>query len=785
MIIARQSTARTVTVGPVLDADGVAVTDGVVGDFKISKNGGAPAALNGSATLTHRHTGFYSLALTASDLDTVGQAEVVIDDTTNACPMKDITVVEEAVYDALFAASALGYVANAPVNVAQFGGSNGTFSGGRPEVNASHWGGTAVGSTEVRANLINIAGSAVNTSAAQLGVNVVNFGGSAGTFSSGRPEVNTTHFAGQTITCSGGVTIPAATLASTANITAGTITTVTNLTNAPTNGDLTSTMKASVQTEAEEALQTYHLDHLIASADPGAVVANSSFLAKLVSKSGTPAFSSYDNTTDSLEALRDNVGTAGAGLTAADDAVISAIAALNNITAASVWAVGTRTLTAGTNIDGSTFTAIPWNDNWDAEVQSEVQDAIEANNLDHLVKIAVDTDFATTVHVDSVVGQMAQTSDGGYSRATDSLEAIRDRGDAAWTTATGFSTHSASDVWAVATRVLTAGTNIVLAKGTGVTGFNDLSAAQVNTEVDTALADIHLDHLIASADPGSIVANSSLWAALTSKSSTPSYASYSNQTDSLEALRDRGDAAWITATGFSTHSASDVWAVATRVLTAGTNIVLAKGTGVTGFNDLSAAQVNTEVDTALADIHLDHLIAVADPGGVVADSSFLSKLVSKSATPSFASYSNQTDSLEAIRDRGDAAWITATGFSTHSAADVWGVGTRTLTAIDEDATTLDLDATIRAAVGLASANLDTQIDAIPTAAENAAGLLDLSNGVETSLTVRGALRLVSSVLFGKSSNGGKTFRDFGDTKDRVTGTMDASNNRVSVSRDST
>lgn len=44
-----------------------------------------------------------------------------------------------------------------------------------------------------------------------------------------------------------------------------------------------------------------------------------------------------------------------------------------------------------------------------------------------------------------------------------------------------------------------------------------------------------------------------------------------------------------------------VWTEATRTLTAGTNIVLAKGTGITGFNDLSAAQVNTECDTALTD----------------------------------------------------------------------------------------------------------------------------------------------------------------------------------------
>jgi len=48
------------------------------------------------------------------------------------------------------------------------------------------------------------------------------------------------------------------------------------------------------------------------------------------------------------------------------------------------------------------------------------------------------------------------------------------------------------------------------------------------------------------------------------------------------------------------------------------------------------------------------------------------------------------------------------------AAAVWSESTRTLTAIDEDSTTLDLDATIRAAVGLASADLDTQLGDIAT-----------------------------------------------------------------------
>ncbi len=108
-VFCRQSTAIIVTVGPVLDADGVAVTDGVVGDFLISKNGAAPAALNGSATLTHRNTGHYSLSLTATDVNTVGTVEIVINDLTNACPIKEITVVETTIYDALFADTANGF----------------------------------------------------------------------------------------------------------------------------------------------------------------------------------------------------------------------------------------------------------------------------------------------------------------------------------------------------------------------------------------------------------------------------------------------------------------------------------------------------------------------------------------------------------------------------------------------------------------------------------------------------------------------------------------------------
>jgi hypothetical protein len=64
-------------------------------------------------------------------------------------------------------------------NVTQFGGTNGTSSGGRPEVNVSHFGGTAGTFALGRAE-----------------VNTTHFGGTAGTFAAGRPEVNLTHVKG-------------------------------------------------------------------------------------------------------------------------------------------------------------------------------------------------------------------------------------------------------------------------------------------------------------------------------------------------------------------------------------------------------------------------------------------------------------------------------------------------------------------------------------------------------------------------------------------------------------
>jgi hypothetical protein len=80
-----------------------------------------------------------------------------------------------------------------------------------------------------------------------------------------------------------------------------------------------------------------------------------------------------------------------------------------------------------------------------------------------------------------------------------------------WTNATRTLTSFgtlATDVWAVATRTLTSGTNIVLAKGTGVTGFNDLDAAGVRSAV--GLASANLDTQLA-ALPSAATTASAVW----------------------------------------------------------------------------------------------------------------------------------------------------------------------------------------------------------------------------------------------------------------------------------
>ncbi len=69
----------------------------------------------------------------------------------------------------------------------------------------------------------------------------------------------------------------------------------------------------------------------------------------------------------------------------------------------------------------------------------------------------------------------------------------------------------------------------------------------------------------------------------------------------------------LTSTKFASGAFDAVWSVATRLLTAGTNIALAKGTGVTGFNDIAAGAAMTLTSgerDSIADAILDRANAI-------------------------------------------------------------------------------------------------------------------------------------------------------------------------------
>ena len=109
------------------------------------------------------------------------------------------------------------------------------------------------------------------------------------------------------------------------------------------------------------------------------------------------------------------------------------------------------------------------------------------------------------------------------------------------------------------------------------------------------------------------------------------------------------------------------------------------------LNDVSTAEVNTQVDLGLSDIGLDHLVSASVTGTDITDNSIIAYMVSKSATADWDSFVNTTDALEAIADSagGDATAANQTTIINHL-TDVKGTSfvkdTHSLTDITADVT---------------------------------------------------------------------------------------------------
>ena len=213
---------------------------------------------------------------------------------------------------------------------------------------------------------------------------------------------------------------------------------------------------------------------------------------------------------------------------------------------------------------------------------------------------------------------------------------------------------------------------------------------------------------------------------------------------------------WVTATGFSTLDTGDIDA---RLAAYDAPTKAELDAAIAGLNDISAAEVNAECDTAISDASLATAAALAaaqtdldtitDTGveatnmrgtdgantttppttAAIADNVWDELLAAHSVSGSLADAvsttlqgvavtSGNVDAVLADTNElqtNQSGWLTATGFSTHSAADVWASGTRTLTSFG----TLIADIWAAATRTLTAGTKDTEIDAIKAVADKA------------------------------------------------------------------
>ena len=427
----RTNTACRITVGPFFDK-----TDGVTPETALTVTSCkltlmvdvanvptlildvAPTASGGANDMVHvtgDDAGFYDLELAAADVNYLGRGMLAITDAATHCPVfHEFMILPAMVYDSMILGTDvmqadttqwLGVAVSTPT------------VGGVPNVNTKTWNDL----TTVALPLVpTTAGRTLDVSTGgEAGVDWGNVGSPTTANALTATSIITTQkvdvetIKTNPVVNAGTVTFPTgATLASTTNITGGTITTATNVTTV--NG-----LAANVITAASM------------NADASAEIADAVWDEDATGHQTTGTFGQA-------------IGDPGADTTTIYQSVVTDAAGTN--IAADIIAIEAQTDDIG--IAGAGLTAVPWNSAWDTEVQSEAEDALVVHRLDELLNADSDIDGAAPPTVGSVFHELMTKTAGSftYDQTTDSIEALRDRGDAAWITATGFSTLNAGDV---------------------------------------------------------------------------------------------------------------------------------------------------------------------------------------------------------------------------------------------------------------------------------------------------------------------------------------------------
>jgi len=479
MLYLKQSTAATIKLGPFVDdSDGkTAETELTISqaDIRLSKNGGDIAQTHNSAGATHDELGYYNVPLDTTDTNTLGTLKVIVSESGALPVFADFMVITAEAYDTLCGTDHFTVDLNGTpsVNVVQISGDS---------TAADNLESYCDGTTAQPVNVTQIGGTA------QSAIDLKDFADTGYD-----PTTHKVQGVVLTDTCT-------------------------------TNTDMRGTDNAYTGTPPTAVAIRQEMD------------SNSTQLAAILTDTGTTLDGKLDTIAGYLDtevaAILEDTGTTIPGLIS-DLNDLSAqdvwgyvtrtltSAGSGGATAQEVWEYATRTLTANTNLNIPSAADIA-DAVWDEAIADHTAGTTFGGKNQRVVPSETLNDYKADVSGLATSAALAIVDGNVDSILEDTNELQTNQGN--WLTATGFSTHSAEDVWSVATRSLTdkAGFTISGTKTT-LDALNDISSGDVSTACGTAL-DTY--------DPPTATEMASAFTEIKG-------ATWSSATDTLEHIRDK------------------------------------------------------------------------------------------------------------------------------------------------------------------------------------------------------------------------------------------------------
>lgn len=280
--------------------------------------------------------------------------------------------------------------------------------------------------------------------------------------------------------------------------------------------------------------------------------------------------------------------------------------------------------------------------------------------------IGTATDFGSgTSTIAANLQDLADNGTAAYDRSTDSLQAIRDRGDSAWTTGAGGS--CTADVGCIADGTAQAATSTTIQLASAET-FADDELIGATVLINSATAGTGQARLITDYVSSTDTATVDTWT--TTPTGTITYRVFGTPPGSSTSPAPANVTQWlgtaaatpttagvpevdVTFVSGTAQTANDIGADANTLVT-GVNVTTVEGGDAT--DAIAAPLVTYRLDELLAG---DSDIDGAAPPTV---GSVFHELMTKT-TGSFT-YDQTTDAVEAIRDQGDAAWTSGSATCT-------------------------------------------------------------------------------------------------------------------------